>query len=50
MVLWLPVQAIVIKSSTGKVKVEAVGVEITSQADVKIQANTNISMQASADC
>ena len=39
---------IVIKSATGKLKMEAVGVEITSQADVKIKANTNIDVQASA--
>jgi len=39
---------IVIKSATGKLKMEAVGVEITSQADVKIKANTTIDVQASA--
>lgn len=39
---------IVIKSSSGKVKVEGVGVEITSQTDVKIKAGTNIDAQASA--
>jgi uncharacterized protein involved in type VI secretion and phage assembly len=40
---------IVIKSATGKVKIEALaGVEITSQTDVKIQANTNVDVTASA--
>ena len=37
-----------IKSSTGKVKVEGVGIELKSQTDVKIQASTNIDAQASA--
>jgi uncharacterized protein involved in type VI secretion and phage assembly len=39
---------IVIKSSTGKVKVEGVGVEITSQTDVKIKASTTMDVQAGA--
>ena len=37
-----------IKSATGKVKVEGVGIELKSQTDVKIQAGTNIDAQASA--
>ena len=36
-----------IKSSTGKVKIDAVGVEITSSTDVKIQAQTSIDASAS---
>lgn len=39
---------IAIKSSTGKVTIEAIGVEITSQADVKIQAQTTIDASANA--
>lgn len=35
-----------IKSSTGKVKIDAVGVEITSSSDVKIQAQTSIDASA----
>lgn len=37
---------ITIQSSTGKLKISAVGVEITSTTDVKIQANTTIDVQA----
>jgi uncharacterized protein involved in type VI secretion and phage assembly len=35
-----------IKSATGKVKIDAVGVEITSSTDVKIQAQTSIDASA----
>lgn len=35
-------------SSTGKLKMSAVGVEIQSQTDVKIQANTTIDVKANA--
>jgi hypothetical protein len=38
----------VIQSATGKLKMTAVGVEITSQAGVDIKANTNIDVQAGA--
>jgi uncharacterized protein involved in type VI secretion and phage assembly len=37
-----------ITSSTGKLKMSAIGVEIQSQADVKIQAQTTIDMSANA--
>jgi len=37
---------IAIKSSTGKVTIEAIGVEIKSQADVKVQAQTTIDANA----
>jgi uncharacterized protein involved in type VI secretion and phage assembly len=37
-----------IKSATGKVKVEGVGIELKSQTDVKIQAGTNVDVKASA--
>ena len=35
-----------IKSATGKVKIDAVGVEITSSTDVKIQAQTSLDASA----
>lgn len=35
-----------ITSATGKVKIEAIGVEINSKADVKIQAQTTVDMSA----
>jgi uncharacterized protein involved in type VI secretion and phage assembly len=38
---------IAIKSATGKVTIEAIGVEINSQADVKVQAQTSIDVSAS---
>jgi uncharacterized protein involved in type VI secretion and phage assembly len=38
---------IAIKSATGKVTIEAIGVEIKSQADVKVQAQTSIDVSAS---
>jgi hypothetical protein len=37
---------ITIESKTGKLKMSAVGVEISSTTDVKIQANTTIDIQA----
>lgn len=37
---------IAIKSATGKVTIEAIGVEIKSQADVKVQAQTSIDASA----
>jgi uncharacterized protein involved in type VI secretion and phage assembly len=39
---------ITISSKTGKLKMNAVGIEMNSKADVKIQANTTIDVQASA--
>ena len=39
---------IAIKSATGKVKIDAVGVEINSSTDVKIQAQTTLDANASA--
>jgi uncharacterized protein involved in type VI secretion and phage assembly len=39
---------ITISSKTGKLKMNAIGIEMNSKADVKIQANTNIDVQASA--
>ncbi|PWT83690.1 MAG: phage tail protein [Blastocatellia bacterium] len=39
---------IVIKSASGKLKMEAIGIEMTSRADVKIQANINVDVQANA--
>jgi len=35
-----------ITSQTGKVKISAIGVEITSTTDVKVQAQTSIDIQA----
>lgn len=35
-----------IKSATGKVKIDAIGVEITSTADVKVQAQTSLDATA----
>ena len=39
---------IVVKSETGKLKMSAVGIELESQADVKIRANAGIDVQAAA--
>jgi uncharacterized protein involved in type VI secretion and phage assembly len=39
---------IVITSQTGKLKMSAVGIEMTSQADVKIKANAGVDVQAAA--